>query len=42
MSFNIGLSGLYAANKAVLAAATTITVTNQPNIVVQPDSGWVQ
>lgn len=30
------------ANKAVLAAATTITVTNQPNIVVQPDSGWVQ
>ena len=30
------------ANKAVLAAATTITVTNQPNIVVQPDSGGVQ
>lgn len=31
-----------AANKAVLAAATTIAVTNQPNIVVQADSGWVQ
>ena len=31
-----------AANKAVLAAATTITVTNQPNIVVHADSGWVQ
>ena len=28
-------------NKA-LAGATTITVTNQPNIVVQADSGWVQ
>ena len=29
-------------NKAALAAATTITVTGQPNIVVQPESGWVQ
>lgn len=30
------------ANKVALAAATTITVTNQPNIVVHADSGWVQ
>ena len=29
-------------NKAALAAATTITVTGQPNIVVQPESGWVK
>ena len=29
-------------NKTVLAAATTISVTGQPNIVVQADSGWVQ
>ena len=31
-----------AANKAVLAVATTINVTNQPGIVVNADSGWVQ
>ena len=30
------------ANKVVLGAATTITVTGQPNIVIQADSGWVQ
>lgn len=30
------------ANKVVLGAATTITVSNQPNIVIQADSGWVQ
>ena len=29
-------------NKTVLAATTTISVTGQPNIVVQPESGWVQ
>ena len=30
------------ANKVALAAATMVTVTNQPNIIVQAESGWVQ
>ncbi len=30
------------ANRIALAGATTFTVTDESNIVVQPDSGWVQ
>lgn len=30
------------ANKVALAAATTVAVTNQPNIVVHTESGWVE
>lgn len=29
-------------NKAVVAAAATLTVSNQPDITVQPETGWVR